>query len=249
MNRHAPKLALAAVAAALLLGCAPLPERDDPIAETRRMAEEARRSMRASGSGNILVTVERTRAGQDDAGGLAAMWRYAAGRLSVSGGDGLAGGGVRLGSAGESFEARLAAWRSTARSSTRESAEISVQSGYQGTLWIGRDVLVPVLRIVTSAGAVVEHRNVRVGTCLKVVPRALEDGRIELALSPYFAARDGEDISVEQMSTRVVLEPGQKLVLGSNSSASADSVAAGLFGYDSRGRQVITLLTVSAERM
>lgn len=253
---------LASLAAALAgSGCQPPPEREDPIAETQRMIAEAERTMRggpgspgAPGtSGNVLVRIERVRVAAEDAAGLSAMWKYADGRLAVAGSDGLGSGGVRLGVAGPKFQTEFSAWRQKAKNVDRSADEIVVQAGCEGTLWFGKSALVPVLRILTPAGETVVLKNVEVGAQLAVRPQILESGKIELQINPAFLCRSGErqgeTLAVESMSTRVAVDPGQRLVIGSSSSASEDSVSSGLFGYDSIGARSATLVVVTAERL
>ncbi len=244
---------LAAAGLLVLLGCEPPPERDDPIAETKRMIEEAKRTGRTGKGNNVFVTVERLQVSEKQAAGLGALWRYTSGRLTVQGANGLASGGVRAAVAGPRFQAQLNAYARKATSASRTREEIRVLSGAEGYLWVGRSVIVPVLRVVTARGDVVVLRRVRVGTSLRVKPRILANGKIELELAPSFkvlsGARAGRTLSVTAMRTRVVLEPGRKLVLGSFSSAKDASVAAGLFGYNASGKKSATIITVSAERL
>jgi hypothetical protein len=252
---------LSALAAAFAAaGCLP-PERDDPIAETQRMIADAERSMRGGpgtpgapgASSNVLVRIERVRVAADDAAGLSAMWKYANGKVAIAGSDGLGSGGVRLGAAGPEFQTELSAWRQKARNVDRSTDEIVVQSGCDGALWFGKSALVPVLKIATPSGDAVVLQNVEIGAHLVARPRILDSGKIDLQINPAFLVRSGdrqgETLSIEAMSTRVTLDPGQRLVLGASSSASESSVASGLFGYDSRGTRSNTLIILSVERL
>jgi hypothetical protein len=237
------------------------PEREDEIARTQRMIADAERTMRGGpgtpgapgASSNVLVRIERLRVSAGDAAGLSAMWKYADGRVAVSGSDGLARGGVRLAAAGPDFQARLGAWQQKARSLDRASDEIVVQSGAEGSLWFGKSSLVPVLRIAAPSGEAVVLEKVEVAAHLLVRPRILDDGKIELQVSPAFLVRSGdrkgETLAAGGMSTHVTVEPGQRLVLGAGSSASQGSVASGLFGFDSRGASAATLVVLTAERL
>lgn len=232
-------------------GCPPPPERNDPIAETKRMIEEAERAGRGGSGRNVLVRVERVRASAADAAGLNALWRYAGGRVTASGG-GLASAGVRLGAAEGSFQTELTAFARQARGLDRASEEILVGAGQQGYLWTGRNALVPVLRVRSAGGEAVVLENVQVGAQLAVRPNLLADGSIELELHPYFSVlsgpRAGQSLSVDSLSTRVIVAPGQKLVVGSAAST-AESVGTALFGYDAAGKQTATLITVTAEKL
>ncbi len=247
---------LAAVAVFVLCGCEPQQAEEDEIQKTMRMAEEARRQTRSGKGGkssNVYVSVERIQVATRDAAGLGALWRHTSGRLTVTGGNGLSRGGVRIGLAGENFATQLSACARSARSMHRSTAELTVLSGYSGYMWTGRSVLVPELRIVTSSGEAVVLRRQRLGTALVVRPRILPDGKIELELQPYFAVggstASGRKHTVSAMRTRVVVAPGQKLVIGSSTSASGSSVGSGLFGYDSAGKKVATIITVTAARL
>jgi hypothetical protein len=246
-------LGLLAVAAAL--GCEPPPEKEDPVAETMRMLKAGEKTVQSSGgtSANVLVRVERVRASAEDAASLAALWRYADGKLVISGRDGLAAGGVRLGVAGGNFQAQLAAWQGRAKQTEKTTEEIVVLAGHEGLLSVSRSALVPVLRVITPSGEVTVLQNVQVGAGLAVRPSFAEGGKIELELHPSFStvsgAKGAESYSLDALSTRVTLTPGQKLVLGASTSAAQDSAATGLFGYDARGSRTATVITVTAERL
>jgi hypothetical protein len=245
----------AAGAALLAAGCQSAPREEDEIQKTMRMIEEAKRGTAgAKGEGrNVYVSVERLRVAVDEAAGLGGLWRFASGRVTLSGSDGLGGGGVRLGLAGPEFDAEVAAWARKARSASRTTEEIMVAPGAEGFLFVGREVLVPVLRLRTASGTMEVLQQTRLGAALRVVPRVLEDGRLELELSPYFSVAGGggaaRSISVTAMSTRVVVRPGERLVLGASSSVEQGSATGALFGFDSRGSRTSTLVTVKADRL
>jgi hypothetical protein len=160
---------------------------------------------------------------------------------------------VRLGLAGANFEAQLSAWSRRARNVEKTREEIVVLAGHDGVLTVGRNALVPVLRIVTLSGGTTVLQNVQLGAQLAVRPAFAEGGRIELELHPAFSSASGpkgaESYSLDALSTRVILAPGQKLLLGASSSAAQDSAAMGLFGYDSRGERTATVISVTAERL
>jgi hypothetical protein len=244
------------IAAAFLLaaGCQPPPEKEDEIGRTMRMIEEAKRGPQPGTpvGNNVYIRVERLTAAEREAAGLAALWKYANGRVTVSGRDGLGGGGVRLAAAGPEFEAQANAWSRGARSASRTTEEIMVMSGAEGHLWIGRSVMVPVLNIVTESGRTVVLERARVGAALRVRPRTLDDGRIELELQPEFSALEGPEAgrtyAVTALTSRVTVAPGQRLVLGGSQSMREGSAAAGLFGFSSAGDRASTIVTVRAER-
>jgi hypothetical protein len=247
-------LGLLAIFAAL--GCLPPPEqKEDPVAETMRMLKDSERTVQASGgaSQNILVRVERVRTSAEDGAGLAALWRYSDDKLTISGRDGLAAGGVRLGGAGPKFQAELSAWSARAKGVEKTREEIVVQSGRDGLLAVTSSALVPVLRVVTPSGQTTVLQSAQVGAQLAVRPQLVEGGRIELSIHPSFSAvsgaRGAETYSLEAFSTRVTLAPGQKLLLGASSSAARDSAAMGLFGFNQRGEQTACVVLVSVERL
>jgi type II secretory pathway component GspD/PulD (secretin) len=244
---------ISVIAALALCGCEPQPAQEDEIQKTMRMVEEARRGRKPGRSGNVYISVERVQVSASEAAGLATLWRYARGRVTVGGGGGLARGGLRLGMAGNDFAARLSAYARSARSLRRTTSEITVLSGYEGRLEVGRSVVVPVLRFVGSSGRAVVLERATLGTALTVRPRVLNDGSIELDLAPHFTVLGGgrarNTYAVSSMRSRVVVRPGQKLVIGASSSAKQGSVGAGLFGFDSSGRKSATLITVKAMQL
>ncbi|MHC4914848.1 MAG: hypothetical protein ACYTGB_05095 [Planctomycetota bacterium] len=235
-------------------GCVP-PEEEDEVQKTLRMYEEAKGRSVAGKGRNVYVSVERISVARERAAGLASLWRYTSGRLTVSGSNGLARGGVRAGLAGGGFGAKVAAFAAREKNVRRTTAEIMVLSGEEGYLWVGRDVSVPLLRIVSGSGegSVEIIERARVGASLRVRPRVLGDGRVELALTPSFSVlsgpRRGSRILADVLSTRVVVRPGEKVVLGSSSTARADSAAAGLFGYDTSGAKTATVVVLKVDRL
>jgi hypothetical protein len=239
--------------ALLAAGCEPAPRRESEIDRTKRMIEDARRRTQTGEGrlGNVYVRLERLRVSAADSAGLGALWRYTSGRLTISGGDGLGKGGVRLGLAGGEFDAQLSAWARGAQGADRVSQEILVASGQEGYLWVGRNLLVPLLRIRGPGGTVEVLENARVGAGLRVLPRAQSDGRIELEIAPCFSrgGAGGREPSRSswEMATRVLVRPGEKLVLGASSSAERGSAARGLFGYDAAGRDSTAIVTLEAE--
>ena len=236
-------------------GCEPPPEPEGPIADTKRMLRESERTVQNAGgtSANVLVRIERVRAPVGDAANLSALWRHAGGKPAVSGGNGLAAGGVRLGVAGASFQAELSAWQGRAKQAERTSEEIVVQAGHDGHLWVSRGALVPALKVVAASGQTATLQDAQVDAELVVRPYFLEAGRIELELRPSFSTVSGpkgsETYSLDALTTRVTLSPGQRLVLGVSASAAQDSAGAGLFGYDGHGSRTATIVTVTAERL
>ena len=248
---------LALLAALAAFGCLEASPREDHFAETQRMMQEAERSSRSSGgtSQNILVRVERVAASAEDAASLAALWRYADGKVAVAGRDGLATGGLRVGAASGNFSAELSAWQGRARGVERSADEIVVQanSPEPGVLQVTRNQLVPALRVLTPSGTVTVLENAQVGSLLKVRARIVAEGRLELELCPSFAVlsgpKGGETFSQEVLATRVVVASGQKLVLGASSSAANDSVAAGLLGYSAGGKRSASIVILTAERL
>jgi hypothetical protein len=104
------------------------------------------------------------------------------------------------------------------------------------------------LRLVTSSGEALVLRRRKLGAALLVRPRILADGNIDLDLEPFFATQQRR-YNLTAMRTRVLLVPGQKLVVGANSSAREHSVASGLFGFDSSGKRSATIITVTVKPM
>jgi hypothetical protein len=245
---------IAAVPAILALvafcGCQPQQAEEDEIQKTLRMAEQAKRQAAGrTAGGNVYVSVERLRVSEREAQHLAALWKYTSARVRVSGGNRLSSGGVRLGLAGGDFAAGVSACARSAATLHRSSAEIAVLSGYRGYLWVGRSLLVPELRLVAGSGRAVVLRRARLGAALEVRPRFLPGGDIELELAPFFSELDsGSRHLVESMRTRVIVRPGQILVLGASSDSRRGSVSSALFNCGRAGGRSRTLITVRAGR-
>ncbi len=254
MKRYTGIAILISFFALNVCGCAPLPEKESEIDKTVRMIKEARAGTSGSKSRNVYVSVERIAVARDQVATLAAFWRLNVGPLTArSGGGGLGRAGLRLGLAGSRFGAGLRALFARRDSTSTTTQELMVLSGRKGYIWTGRDSLVPLLRIATPGGGTVVLQRARVGSLLVVRPEIKENGEIELDIHPQFrvlsGAAAGKTYSVTNMRTRVILKPGQKLVLGRPQSSTADSIAGGLFRVGSAQKQEEVLLTVTATRM
>jgi type II secretory pathway component GspD/PulD (secretin) len=218
------------------------------------MIEEAKAQRVAGGSGrNIHIAVEKLSVDSSQASGMDLIWRYSNDRVSVRGGNGLARGGLRMGVADSNFAAAVSAWSRKSARSRRERSEIMVLSGAEGYLWVGRSLIVPRMKLRTPGGEIAVLERARVGAALKVRPQILQNGNIELHLSPHFSVMSGpyagQNFEVTEMTTTVIVRPGQKLVIGSSSNASRASVARGLFGYSSKGEEQTSVITVTATRL
>ena len=95
--------------------------------------------------------------------------------------------------------------------------------------------------------AAVEYDFRVVGRSLKVFAHRGPSGEIDMELTPVFSRflNNGGDMELTELSTLVVVMPGQALMIGGSDSSSED-VATALFGYSKSGERKQMLITVTA---
>lgn len=185
-------------------------------------------------SGDVMVVIDRIegRAGQRDLAALA--WELSAGDVVAAGG-GLAGrNGILVGVGGEDFAVRFQAASSQYRASDMTRQFITTQSDTEGVFFVGEELPVERLVVLTPRGSVVLFERTTVGRSLVVRPVILPDRSIELEVIPVIRslARGGRSVRLEELATQVVVRHGQPMVLGGLHQVS-NSVGGVLFGSHS----------------
>ena len=198
----------------------------------------------AASPDNVAIEIEKIGLDQRAAMDASLAFRFADENVAVRGGGATARrNGLRIGVAGRDFRARLGASLRRGRRSTTERMFITVLSGHEGQIQMGRDTFVETLAFWTPLGRQVLVERQLVGRSLVVRPRILPGGMVEVELWPRFSTRGRRGaIDVTQLATKVVVGSGQSIVIGGMASAT-EGVGSVLFGIG-RGRRSSTMTMI-----
>jgi hypothetical protein len=147
------------------------------------------------------------------------------------------------------------------RAVLRASASVE-RSGFTGTvvaldgrpaeLWTGSDRLERVRVLETRPGGLVEREGaviVPVRTGMRVTPRALPDGRVELEIAPLVEERRADGtIARAGLATRAIVRPGESVVVAAVTTGGGGT-RADLGGYERSEESGELAFLVTAERI
>lgn len=186
---------------------------------------------------SVAVLIEKVGTTVHSASQASLAFRYASDKVVVATRPGQLArrNGLRIGVATGDLRLALGAGTQRGRQTSRESVFIAVQSGHEGQIAVGSEVMVQRLGYWTPYGdyRVLVERGF-VGRSLVVRPRILPGGMVEIELWPRFTERGRRGaIDVTELATKVVVRDGQSLVIGGLTTGGSD-VGAVLFGVGSR---------------
>jgi len=241
------------LAVLVLAGCTES-EYEDPqdtiSREIERIQAEAAAQGQADGtlSGNIRVDANLLTTTLSEYSSINLLWQYVDhGSAVVARPSVFAQAGLRIGVANEQFAIQLAATQKKLRAAEQTTLFLLLADGTSGRINIGTEIAIPTFHYMGKYYSGLEYGFRQAGRSLDVSARTLPDGRIELILMPVFSRflSTGGDMELMELSTTVVVMPGQTVVLGGSSSGTQD-VATALFGQRRDKRELQTLLTVTA---
>jgi len=236
---------------AVLAGCA-LDSQPDESPAARAAHEWEAYTQRPRGkppvkrSGNVTIIVDKIVGTEADSLDLDLLWRY----VNESAAAGTQGGvlarrnGIRIGAAADGFSAALDAAMRKSKGSQSEKLWLTVLSGTQGSILVGQDVFVSILRCRTLLGESVLLKNAFVGASMVIEPRLLPNDDIQVKLHPRFSTREGATVDLTDLTTELVLHHGQPMVMAGLDQAS-DSAGFALFSYGKTQRQSRMTLVVT----
>lgn len=179
---------------------------------------------------------------------LGALWKYADANVKVSAGMAPRESGLRLGLAGANFRAELDASSKNAQMSSKTESMLVVMKGHTGLLTVGQTRFVPafVYDGRTLGGVLLKTEAIQ---ALVVRVDSAPDGLLQVSLTPQFSRLEGyNDIVLTEMTTTVLVKPGQSLVIGGNESAD-NQVAGSLFSHVRGTKNARTLLILRVDGM
>jgi hypothetical protein len=200
-----------------------------------------------SAGDNIKVVVAMLSTGVEERFAIDSLWRYADENIAiVKRPEDFSRSGLRIGVGGENFKVGLKITKERLKSSEESELFIVFADGSSGYINIGREIYVPRFYHFGRRYAAIDYEFRQAGRSLKVTARRLSSGLIDMELTPVFSKflSDGGDLELTELSTRVIAEPGQSLVIGGGGSSEED-VATALLSYGKYGEKKQTLVTVT----
>jgi len=154
--------------------------------------------------------------------------------------------GLSIGVAGKNFQARLDIAKQQLKSSEETELFIVLANGTTGYINIGREIAVPRFYYYGRWYSSVGYEFRQAGRSLKVTASKLPSGLVDMELTPVFSKflSDGGDLELTELSTRVIAQPGQTLVIGGGDTTD-ENVAKALLSYSKQGEKKRTLITVT----
>lgn len=197
---------------------------------------------------NWKITVTRYTVEDETGDRLGALWKYADENVHVTAGVAPRDGGLRLRLAGANFMAELDAQRRQTQTSSKTESMLVVMKGQTGLLVVGETRFVPafVYDGRTFGGALLKTEAVQ---SLLVRPDSTPDGLVQIGLTPQFSRLEGyNDIVLTQLSTTLLVKPGQPIVIGGEDSAQ-DRVAGSLFYHNHGSKNAKSLIVLRVDGM
>lgn len=249
---HWPRLTIAGALLLLLAltgGCAGGGGSNEPdlIEETKR--EIARLQNAPVPAGNVRITITRLESERETRQSMEALLRYRRGKMSVR--HGMTGSnGFHIFRGDDSLLAQLEAGQLSRQFASRTKQFITLmpgtEAGFESVMRrsVGWVAVIPIYR----GSVIIDTLEERIsGTGMRVrVHRATARG-VEVSLIPYFYATERRGPQeIDELETRVFLEPGVPLVIAGNEAAS-DRAGWWLLGHGSRSSRRSVSIVIDAE--
>jgi hypothetical protein len=132
----------------------------------------------------------------------------------------------------------VAGGASSSRSVRTDRQEIVVLSGSRGSIRLADELPAPEWFLAWGVGRGLLARGLQwreVGSSLLVEPTVLGDGRIRIRVSPqlsYVVDEERQQTAVHQLSTEIVVQPGEEMHLGGVPAGDREFRERFLLGYD-----------------
>jgi hypothetical protein len=221
----------------------------DHYEETSRRIErlETQTASILSTGTNIKIVVNKLSANVSDYTTLDALWRYTDRHVVIANRpDAYARSGVVIGVATDNFNAQLNIAKGRLKSSEDATLFIVVADGSTGIINIGQEIVVPLFFYADRYYRSIDYEFRHAGRFVKVTPRVLPSGAMEIQVSPGFSKflSAGGDIELTQLTTTVIVQSGQTIVIGGGNTSGQD-VGTALFSYSKWREEGKTLITLT----
>ncbi|MCE9581053.1 MAG: type II and III secretion system protein [Planctomycetes bacterium] len=183
---------------------------------------------------NVRVDVQAYEVDDRDAEGWSLFWGASvpigSGRLSIN--------GLRAGTGGAAFFARMDVWKK--RSSVKRKTEsfLVTADGHPASLEVGERRAEPVTIVYLDNGEVINTwRWTGAGALLEVTPRRNGDGTVTVKVHPLVSHREGAGrTQFAELDTEVTVKEGDAVVIGGNKTEQ-ETFGSTLFSKWESGRQ------------
>lgn len=170
---------------------------------------------------NVTVRMNVQQVDNSDGQNLGIDWNAGAGGVTVGGGAGGLSVAYSPAAIAPTLRVNLNAKDQTTKSKTLLDTSLTTQSGRPGQLLSGGTLMVPKIATDKDGNSKVEgYEEYNYGLEIRVVPRAVSDGRVELTITtiigeaPTFGSNGSISINKRQVDTVVTLRPNQSVTLG-----------------------------------
>lgn len=244
-------MAARVISAALLLA---LPAACIPPEYDRRRPDPWREAQRQPlPPGNVRLTIDRIETDVTDRRAFEIALQYRDDSVTVQAGHLTGPNGLLVFAARNGLQAALRASHSRTRRRRLTRQFLVLMEGGEASFDVIQqrpvvwDVVIPL-----HLGAVVVRtlRERITGTGMRVAVRGVGPRGVDLEITPYLRrASDGRELRIEELKTRLLLEPGRPYVFMMEGRQGSDFAAGFLsFGSGTRRTQVIQVLTVETSR-
>jgi hypothetical protein len=228
-------------------GCEESGRRRSHYDEVMGEIEELKRGNAGESLGNIRVEVKMLSTSESEYAGVNVLWRYVDENVVIANRSNLVQSGVRIGTADENFESRVEAVWERLRQSESVEMFLVLQPGYPGYISVGKEIAVSRFYYLGRWYSYVDYEFQEARKGFEVAARLTGGGMIELELLPVFSNFTGEggDLRLTELATKVVVEPGKAVVIGSYTGGSENAGAA-LLSYQKENTRMRILITTRA---
>jgi hypothetical protein len=238
-----PRVFLAPTLALLLLPIAcgdPPPRHHDDEDDWARGARDGSTGEKL----NVRVDVQCYEVDERDADGWSLFWGASvpigSGRLSVN--------GLRAGTGGSAFFARLNVWQK--RSSVKRTTDsfLVTADGHAASLEVGERTAEPVTIVYMDNGQVIDtYRWTNAGALLEVTPQRNGDGTVTVKVHPLVSHREGAGrTQFAELDTQVTVKEGEAVIIGGNKTEQ-DTIGSTLFSHWQNGRSYRLVFVLRAK--
>jgi len=197
---------------------------------------------------NIRIVIRTLSTYLEDYDDIDILWRYVNNFDTIADEpELLEQSGLKIGVAGDAFKVMLKKAKGRIRSTVESELFITVADGETGYISIGRKVHVLGFDYVGTWYNNIDYPFVTAERSFKAKPQILSTGRIAVELTPTFVdlLGPGRDLELTRLATKVVLRPGQMVVLAGTTATKKEDLSTALFGTTVGAKERRTIITLT----
>jgi len=196
---------------------------------------------------NIKITVNFYSTSVDSYIALDTLFRYTDKNIAVHKNPAyFTRSGIKVGVAGKDFKAQLDFAKGNLRSSEETEIFLVVTPNNPGRIFVGQQIGVPRFYYANYWFTAVEYDFVTAGRSLEVTAAKMPNGAIKMSLTPVLSEfmPNKSDLVLTELTTTVIADPGQTIVIGS-ADTSSQNIANAILSYSKSGIKKQNLITVT----